>query len=150
MAHQMAKEGALWPSVMITLGPCWCKVKLHWANIANVSSTIRCWQLINTTWTEPIWVQVNNLIKNCDVLPCSTYMYTTYTCSYTCACGYLLPQPFKNSSNVALNLQLATINSIHLYKALGNFICMVAGGLLAIILKNIKCAITCALFNLII
>ena len=37
MAHQMAQEGALWPSVMITLGPCWHKVKLSWANIANGS-----------------------------------------------------------------------------------------------------------------
>ena len=25
-AYQMAQEGALWPSVMITLGPCWHKV----------------------------------------------------------------------------------------------------------------------------
>ena len=31
----MVQEGALWPSVMITLGLCWCKVKLNWANIAN-------------------------------------------------------------------------------------------------------------------
>ena len=29
MAHQMAQEGALWPSVMITLGLCWRTVKLH-------------------------------------------------------------------------------------------------------------------------
>ena len=34
MAHQMAQEGAPWPSVMITLGPCWRKVKLNWANTA--------------------------------------------------------------------------------------------------------------------
>ena len=41
MAHQMAQESALWPSVMIiTLGPCWHKVKLNWDNIANGSSTI--------------------------------------------------------------------------------------------------------------
>ena len=38
--HQMAQEGALWPSVMVTLGPCWHKVKLNWANIANGSGTI--------------------------------------------------------------------------------------------------------------
>ena len=39
--HQMAQEGAQWPSV-ITLEPCWYKVKLNWANnyIANGSSTI--------------------------------------------------------------------------------------------------------------
>ena len=36
MAHQMAQKGALWPSVMIAFGPCWYKVKLNWANIANV------------------------------------------------------------------------------------------------------------------
>ena len=47
MAYQMAQEGALWPSVVITLGPCWRKVKLSWANIANGSSTIPCWQLEN-------------------------------------------------------------------------------------------------------
>ena len=28
MAHHMTKEGALWLSVMIELGPHWCKVKL--------------------------------------------------------------------------------------------------------------------------
>ena len=44
MAYQMVQEGALWPSVMITFGPCWRKVKLSWANIANGSSIIRCWQ----------------------------------------------------------------------------------------------------------
>ena len=32
--HQMAQEAALWPSVMTTLGPCWRKGKLNWANIA--------------------------------------------------------------------------------------------------------------------
>ena len=37
----MVQEGALWPSVMITLGPCWRKVQLNWENIANGSSTIR-------------------------------------------------------------------------------------------------------------
>ena len=47
MALQMAQKGALWPSVMTTFGPCWHKVKLSWANIANVSSTIGCWQLEN-------------------------------------------------------------------------------------------------------
>ena len=31
----------VWTSVMITLGPCWRTVKLHWVNIANGSSTIR-------------------------------------------------------------------------------------------------------------
>ena len=40
MAHQMVQEGTMWPSVMITLEPCWHKVKLNWANIANGSSTI--------------------------------------------------------------------------------------------------------------
>ena len=44
----MAQEGALWPSVMITLGPCWRKVKLNWVNIDTIgSSTVRCWQLVN-------------------------------------------------------------------------------------------------------
>ena len=33
----MAQEGALWPSVMITLGPCWRKVKLNWANLRVVA-----------------------------------------------------------------------------------------------------------------
>ena len=32
--HQMVQEGAVWSSVMITLGPCWCKVNLNWDNIA--------------------------------------------------------------------------------------------------------------------
>ena len=40
MAHQKVQEDGLWPSVVITLGPCWHKVKLNWANIANGSSTI--------------------------------------------------------------------------------------------------------------
>ena len=43
MVLQMAQKGALWPNVMTTFGPCWCKVKLSW-DIANVSSTIGCWQ----------------------------------------------------------------------------------------------------------
>ena len=47
MVYKMAQKGALWPSVMMMLGPCWHKVKLNWANIANVSSTIVCWQLEN-------------------------------------------------------------------------------------------------------
>ena len=47
MALQMAQKSALWPSIMTTFGPCWRKVKLSWANIANVSSTIGCWQLEN-------------------------------------------------------------------------------------------------------
>ena len=29
------QEGALWPTVMITLEPYWCKVKLNWPNIAS-------------------------------------------------------------------------------------------------------------------
>ena len=33
MAHQIAQEGALWPSAMIRLGPNWHKVK--WAGIVN-------------------------------------------------------------------------------------------------------------------
>ena len=36
MALQMAQKSALWPSVMTKFGPCWRKVKLSWANIANV------------------------------------------------------------------------------------------------------------------
>ena len=56
MAHQMAQEGALWPSIMITLGR---KVKLHWANIANDSSTIGCWQLdININVIHTYMVQL--------------------------------------------------------------------------------------------
>ena len=35
MAHQMAQEGALWPSVMIRFGPHWCNSKITWANIVN-------------------------------------------------------------------------------------------------------------------
>ena len=41
MALQMAQKGSLWPSVMIALEPVWRKVKLNWANIANVSITIK-------------------------------------------------------------------------------------------------------------
>ena len=44
MALQMAQKGSLWPSVMIALEPVWRKVKLNWANIANVSITIR-WKM---------------------------------------------------------------------------------------------------------
>ena len=33
--HQMAQEGALWPSVMIRFGPHWCNSKITWANIVN-------------------------------------------------------------------------------------------------------------------
>ena len=32
MAHQMAQESTLWPSVMI---PHWCNSKITWANIVN-------------------------------------------------------------------------------------------------------------------
>ena len=35
--HQVAQEGALWPSVMITLGPCWRKVRLNLALIVALS-----------------------------------------------------------------------------------------------------------------
>ena len=35
MAHQMAQEGALWPSVMIRFGPHWHNSKITWANIVN-------------------------------------------------------------------------------------------------------------------
>ena len=34
--HQMAQEGALWPSVMIRFGPHWHNSKITWANIVNV------------------------------------------------------------------------------------------------------------------
>ena len=33
MAHQMAQEGALWPSSVIRLGPHWRNSKIRWANI---------------------------------------------------------------------------------------------------------------------
>ena len=36
--HQIAQEGALWSSVMITLGPCWRKVKLNIGPILPISS----------------------------------------------------------------------------------------------------------------
>ena len=35
MAHQMAQEGALWPSSVIRLGPHWCNSKIRWANIVH-------------------------------------------------------------------------------------------------------------------
>ena len=35
MVHQMAQEGALWPSVMIRFGPHWRNSKITWANIVN-------------------------------------------------------------------------------------------------------------------
>ena len=35
MAHQMAQEGALWPSVMIRFGLHWRNSKITWANIVN-------------------------------------------------------------------------------------------------------------------
>ena len=35
MVHQMAQEGALWPSVMIRFGPHRCNSKITWANIVN-------------------------------------------------------------------------------------------------------------------
>ena len=35
MAHQMAQEGTLWPSVMIRFGPHWHNSKITWANIVN-------------------------------------------------------------------------------------------------------------------
>ena len=41
MVHQIIQEGAVLPSVMITLGPAWRKVR---NNNANISSTIECWQ----------------------------------------------------------------------------------------------------------
>ena len=34
MTHQMAQEGALWPSV-IRFGPHWRNCKITWANIVN-------------------------------------------------------------------------------------------------------------------
>ena len=33
MAHQMAREGALWPSSVIKLGPHWRNSKITWANL---------------------------------------------------------------------------------------------------------------------
>ena len=35
MAHQMAQEGALWPSVMIRFGPLWRNSKITWDNIVD-------------------------------------------------------------------------------------------------------------------
>ena len=35
MAHQMAQEGALWPSVMIRFRLHWRNSKITWANIVN-------------------------------------------------------------------------------------------------------------------
>ena len=35
MAHQMAQEGALWPSSVIRLGPHWRNNKMRWANIVH-------------------------------------------------------------------------------------------------------------------
>ena len=32
----MAQEGALWPSIVIRLGPHWCNSKITWANIVHV------------------------------------------------------------------------------------------------------------------
>ena len=32
MAHQMAQDGAPWPSVMIRFGPHWRNSKITWAN----------------------------------------------------------------------------------------------------------------------
>ena len=33
--HQMALEGALWPSGVIRLGPHWRSIKITWANIVR-------------------------------------------------------------------------------------------------------------------
>ena len=35
MAHQMAQEGAHWPSSVIRLGPHWRNSKITWANIVH-------------------------------------------------------------------------------------------------------------------
>ena len=45
MAYHMTQEDPLRPSVMITLTR--AMLAQSWANIANGSSTIRCWQLEN-------------------------------------------------------------------------------------------------------
>ena len=44
MVHQMVQKGALWPSVMITFGSCWHKVKLI---LPMVVALFGCWQLEN-------------------------------------------------------------------------------------------------------
>ena len=79
MVHQMAQEGALWPSVMIRFGPHWCNSKITWASIVNAvldvdtKNTIRLtcltWleQLKNSLAQPQLLVQAKNLIKNSDI-----------------------------------------------------------------------------------
>ena len=40
MAHQMAQEGALWPSNVIRLGPHWRNCKIAWANIVHAFNIV--------------------------------------------------------------------------------------------------------------
>ena len=112
----MAQEGALRLSVVIKLGPCWCKVKLNWANITNGSSTIRCWQLENALilmlyivrnyvcsciaqlklyWSSYILehlVEVKNLVKNPN---CSMKLLVQFS---VCECRYNVVTCRKRSS----------------------------------------------------